>query len=172
MSREEGGVGTVSSRRRRSRLSRAAERWLPGLDAARARGLAAALGRTVRATAAGLADFFAVRRALEVAVRRADLAVRAAFGVGRLAERVDCVFFAADFLVRLGREVLPRRAAFDLAISIGPFGNLDSLTISVVRSIAYRNSERTFRVPVPRNQAGNRRSAIDRYRRTRKAWRM
>jgi hypothetical protein len=89
----------------------------------------------------------------------------ARFGLGRLAERRAAGFFFAVF-----PDFLPLTACrFDMDT---PFRNLDSLAISVVLSVAYRNSEKPSGGRHPLNQppAISDRDSIG-YRRTRKAWR-
>src|SRR5690242_9611217 len=104
MSRDDGGVGTVSSSVRRARSSRA------GL---RTTGL-----RDLRSVFLGARAFRRVLARL----------------IGRLPERRGGV------RLRAFRVVLARLAGRRLAIRPS-FRNLDSLAISVVRSVAYRKSE-------------------------------
>jgi hypothetical protein len=64
------------------------------------------------------------------------------FALGRLAERLEAAPFLADF------AGFARFAAFRLAMAES-FRNLDSLAISVVLSVAYRNSGKPSGGPAP-----------------------
>jgi hypothetical protein len=80
----------------------------------------------------------------------AGLTLAVAFAVGRLAERRVGVRFLA-LLIDV-RAFL----AFRLAIALS-FPNLDSLPISVVRSVAYRNLQKPRGGPAPaKRNSGNR----------------
>ena len=161
MSSDEGGVGTIRCSGRRFFCARGAfEAFLVApaffdLEDACFDGLflAAALALRRRADArAGFAAFFSAFRAFG---RPPPVDLAAVF------RALDFFFTALVFLraglVLLGEET-DRRAPVALRLAMfESFRNLDSLAISVVRSDAYRNSEKPRGAPDPSDPTpGNR----------------